>query len=368
MGSAVRTLLLFDGLGGLNKNVVPALRGQYASGENAAYYQVVFRTLDATCTYLDIAGDAVPDGSALRRWLEPFPGGPEDMPRNSVVAGLCAYVHQASQIQLVQHRVGGVVGSLGHSLGLLGAIVAGLRLRRMDEFLEVVATCLRLVVVVLARCHQLTAVADQPGDGVIARYQARFPRGAAPGPMAALSGLPRGELSAAVRQFNEDGNRSLSVSGTNSSHAHVLSGPTAELLDFYFAHESAFARSGATWSFLTSTSPFHSPHLAPVVPRVNEDRDFIGRLPDDLRVPVYATDGPRNLQGSADLVDEFIQQTLLRPIEWELATQHAVADAAVDCIVDCGPGAAARRFAKECLRGGERSVRFLTIQQFLARS
>jgi malonyl CoA-acyl carrier protein transacylase len=149
----------------------------------------------------------------------------------------------------------------------------------------------------------------------------------------------------------------------------VLSGPTAELLEFYFTHQAVFHGAGVTWAFLNSTIPFHSPHLAPVVRRFDAaDRRFVGQVPggDRLRFPVYATDGPRNMQESPDLMDEFLQQVLLRPIEWELVTRHAVADAAIDRILDCGPGAAARRFTRECLGAAARRLRFEPISESVA--
>ncbi|TDB82038.1 ACP S-malonyltransferase [Micromonospora sp. KC721] len=364
----MRTLLLFDGLGGTNDNLLRALRGLYSGPENAAFFQVVFDTIDEVVTHLDRSAVTEPsaDGFAVRQWLDPGTATPDGVLGNSVAAGLCVYVYQTCHLQPARYGGDDVVASLGHSIGLLAAIVAGLRLRRMDEFLDIVASGLRLVAVSLARAQQVSGVPDIDPD-LLGRYNARVRRGAGPGPMAALSGLPRDRLRDLVADFNAAG-PALSVGLANSPSAHVLSGPTADLLGFYLRHETTFDRPGVTWTFLTNTVPFHSPHLAPAAHQVDDDRPFIGWLPggDQLRLPVYATDRPRNLQESPDLVDEFLQQVLLRPIEWGLVTRHAVTDAAIGRIVDCGPGAAARRFTKECLSDGDRQVRFESVHQFFA--
>ncbi len=93
--------------------------------------------------------------------------------------------------------------------------------------------------------------------------------------MAALTGLRRDELDDLLAESDgTDG--PITVSLANAALAHVLSGPTVELLDFYFRHEARFAQAGVTWTFLNNTIPFHSPRLLPAVHRIAGDRDFIG--------------------------------------------------------------------------------------------
>jgi|GEM_PF-3069943 len=285
---------------------------------------------------------------------------------DSFAAGLCVYTYQACCLQPARQHDDRPVGALGHSIGLLAALIAGLRLRRMDDFIDTVAAFLRLLAVSLARGQQLGITAG-PEQSTVERYRAKVRRGADPGPMASISGPSRHEIADAVAGFNHSGG-SLSVSLANSPSSHVLSGPTIELLDFYFAHVTAFERAGATWMFLSNTIPFHSWHMAPAAHRIDLDRRFIGQLPDgaQLRMPVYATDAPRDLQHSTDLIDEFLQQVFLRPIEWGEVASHAIADASVDQIVDYGPGAAARRFTRECLGTAARRVRFTPFRPSVA--
>lgn len=359
----MRTMLLFDGLGGANDGLLPALRALYTIPANATYFHATFRVLDEVAAYLEPA-DRVrlcPDGTTLRQWLTSTSAPPGGLPRDSVTAGLCIHVYQACQLQPVRRHPDDAVAALGHSIGLLAAVLAGLGVRRTDEYLEVAAVCLRLAAITLVRGQQ-HAGGPTPDREAVDRYRTRVRRSAPPGPMAALTGLRREELDELLT--GADG--TITVSLANAARAHVLSGPTVELLDFHLRHEATFARTGATWTFLNNTIPFHSPLLLPAVRRIAGDRDFVGHLPggDRLRLPVYATDAPRDLRGAPDLVDEFCQQVLSRPVEWEHVTRHAVTDSAIDRIVDHGPGAGARRFTKECLRDHPRRVAFESAQQF----
>ncbi|KXK61591.1 hypothetical protein AWW66_12665 [Micromonospora rosaria] len=359
-------MLLFDGLGGATGNLLPALRGLRAGPENAAFFDTVFRALDEVADHLDPAerDRFGPAGLALRRWLDPGSPTPAGLPPNSVAEGICLHVHQACLLQPTRPADPGTVAALGHSVGLLAALLAGFRLRRPDEFLATAAACLRLVAVTLIRGQQ-AADGPPPTAEALAGYQSQ--RGAPPGPMAALTGLTDPELRALLTGHQGAGGP-LVVGLANAARAHVLSGPTAALLDFHRAHADGFARTGVTWVFLHNTIPFHSPALAPAARRVTRDRALIGELPggDRLRLPVYATDAPRDLREAPDLVTEFLDQVLVRPIGWEAVIRYAVTDSAADRILDHGPGAAARRYAKECLRDHSRRIRFESVPQFSA--
>ncbi|WFE29983.1 hypothetical protein O7623_12685 [Solwaraspora sp. WMMD791] len=360
----MRTLLLFDGLGSTHEGLVPELRRMYASPENATFFQSFLDTVDNVSDYLGTTASA--DRLSFRAVLEQRRPGQGEPPVDSVAAGLCVYAYQTCHLQPTARHADGAVAALGHSIGMLAAVIAGLRLRRMDDFIETVTAFLRLMAVSLARAQELVATAN-PEKSAVDRYRAMVHRGADPGPMAALSGLPRHELAEMVDEFTRNGG-SLSMSLANSPRSHVLSGPPTELLEFYLQHAATFERAGAIWTFLSNTIPFHSRHLASTVDRVGQDRRFIGKLPGggQLQLAVYATDVPRNLQSSSDFVDEFLQQVFLHPIDWEAVTGHAVADAAIDRIVDYGPGAAARRFTKECLGTAARSVQFAPIRPSVA--
>ncbi|GAB2959399.1 ACP S-malonyltransferase [Saccharothrix stipae] len=374
----MRSLLLFDGLGGTNDHLITSLRDLRSRPENAAFFHAVYRALDDAVDYL--GPDALPAGLPLEKWL----GGVEPPALDSVAAGVCVHAHQLCLLQR-QDAAADVVAALGHSIGLQAAVVAGVRARRLDEFLALTVTSVKLVVVSLVRAHGIApdrgaardATFGDPafgdpafgdpalGDPAFRDSAFRDPavggrrgRGGAPGPMASVTGMRREELHALLADF-----AAVSLGLANAPTAHVVSGPTADLLALRTAHADAFDRPGVSWAFLPNTIPFHSPALADVPALVRDDLAFVGPAPapDRLELPVYAGDGARDLRHADDLVDEYLRQVFVRPIDWEPAVRHAVTDASVDRVLDCGPGAGARRFTRECLRAGDRAVRVETF-------
>jgi malonyl CoA-acyl carrier protein transacylase len=308
----------------------------------------------------------LPTGLPLKQWLESTDDLSENLRSESIVTGILLHAYQTGLVQ--PNECTGdpsVVAALGHSIGLQAALIAGLRIRRLDEFLAVAAGSLKLVVLSLLRARHASAV-DQPDPS---RYLATAGKPRTPSPMASVTGLPRTELQGIVDEYNLDAaRRPVSIGLANTPTAQVLSGTSADLLDLYFA---AFdGNQAAQWAFLPNSIPFHSSLLTDAIQQVrDQDLAFIGPLPhpDDLVLPVYATDRPRNLQDSADLADEYLEQVFVRPIDWELTAGHAISDAKAELVVDCGPGAAARRFTRECLRAEARTLRFESVQQFSRR-
>jgi malonyl CoA-acyl carrier protein transacylase len=360
-------MLLFDGLGSHQAGLLAALRELSARPEHQAYFQAVFTAVNDTLEYVDadLATDFLPAGLPLKQWLESTGDLSETQWSESIVAGILVHAYQLCRLQPTECGAAPeVVAALGHSIGLQAALVAGLRIRRPDEFLAVAAGSLKLVLLSLLRARHSTAT--EPPDAT--RYLATAARPRTPSPMASVTGLSRADLQGIVDAYNLDAaGQPISISLANTPTAHVLSGTPADLLDLYFA---AFEGEAVQWSFLPNSIPFHSPRLRAAVEQVRaQDQDFIGPLPqpDDLVLPVYATDGPRNLQASTDLADEYLEQVFVRPIEWEIAAGHAIEDAKLELVVDCGPGAAARRFTRECLRAEARTLRFESVQQFSRR-
>ncbi|MEJ2853238.1 MULTISPECIES: hypothetical protein [unclassified Saccharothrix] len=339
----MRSLLLFDGLGGADDALVPALRALLRRPENASFRHAVCRAVDTAIEYL--GPDAPADGLPLEKWLD----GLDPPPLDSTAAGVCLHVHQLCGLQPVGRGDDGAVGALGHSLGLQAAIVAGLRAVRPDEFLRLAAASVRLVAISLVRAHQISA------DQISAHQVGPRADDVSTGPMAAVTGLTREEL---VRLVEGTG---VVVGLVNASTAHVLSGPADALAAL--RGDPAFEGSGVRWSFLPNTVPFHTPALAPVVERVRADLDAVvgpWPAPDRLALPVYAGDAPRDLRDADDLVDEYLRQVFTRPIDWPTAVVHAVDDSRATRVLDHGPGAGARRFARERL--GAR-VRFEPVRR-----
>ncbi|WP_431920669.1 hypothetical protein [Micromonospora wenchangensis] len=358
-----RTLALFDGIGGHQGNLLPTLAALHAQPENALFFDRMFRALDDLREHLGpVPEPAVPAGSRLRRWLTTPATAPPTGTDDSVVAGICVHLIQLCDLQPRRAALDTVTAAIGHSIGFQAAIVAGLRPKRPDAFLALAETSLRLVALSLARGQQATSGRPVPTE-LTERYAACGDPRQRPGPMALVDGPSRADLAALVDRYRRDTRRPVSVGLVNTPTTGVLSGHTEDLLHFHAHHEALFSGGAATWTFLTNTLPFHSPHLAAAADAVRRDRTFVGPLPaaGELRIPVYAADAPRTLPPDADLLDEFVDQVLVRPVDWAAASVHAVTDAGITTVLDCGPGPAARRFTRECLGG--RTLRFESIRR-----
>ncbi|MGC0416885.1 hypothetical protein [Embleya sp. AB8] len=362
----MRTLLLFDGLGSSCGDLITLLREQYARPENRAFFAVVCDAVESTLEHVgaDVQREFLPTGLPLRTWLR-APDPPTVSPVDSITAGVCTHALQLCHLQPA--RPSGrehAVAALGLSLGLQAAIVAGMGIRRPDAFLELCDRSLRLVVLALVRGHQLTA-ADTIDPEAQRRYTHRHPSTRPPTPMAAVTGVDRDALTDAVAGHNASGDRRVHGRGVEvalvaSPRTRILSGRTEDLLDFHLAHERFLTEAAAGWTFLRSTLPFHNTRLAPVLHRDADDLKFVGTTPtgERLRIPVHATDTPRNLQESTDLNGEFLNLMMVRPVDWPATVAHVMDACRPDRVVDFGPGPAARVFTRECLPAGGPRPRF----------
>jgi malonyl CoA-acyl carrier protein transacylase len=361
----MRTLLLFDGLGGSSADLVTRLREQYARPENRAFFTVVCGAVEAA---LDHVGEEayrspLPEGLALRDWLR-APSGPAATPTDSVTVGVCTHAYQLCQLQPAGPSSDDVVAALGLSLGLQAAIVAGMGVRRPDAYLDLCDRSMRLVVLALIRGHQVTE-ADTVDPGLAREYARRHPGAHHPTPMASVTGVGTDALADAVARHNTrvgpgGAGGVVEVGLIASPRTHMLSARADDLLDFHFAHERLLTGEGGGWAFLRNTLPFHSARMTPARHRDERDLAFVGPPPGghELRFPVYATDAPRNLQDSADLSAEFVDLMMVRPVDWPATVAHAMHACGPDRAVDFGPGPAARVFTRDCLRSGGPRLRF----------
>lgn len=351
------TLVVLDGLGGLESSALDRLQLLWARPENAAFFQMVCTELDAVERHLALHPDhplRPPDGQDLRRWMTGRRLG-DLATRGTIASGVLIHVYQACLLQ-PRPRADAQpppVGALGHSLGVLGSVLAATTSTKNDAYLELAAVTLRLLTITLVRCHE-AELPPAPGAELVARYRRAVRRGPAPGPMATISGMRRGELDDHLR----DAASSVVVALTNTPTSHVLSGAPVDLLAVFTRLQSTHRSTG--WSFLPSAVPFHCPLMSPTISVIQESRSFIGDLPAprNLAFPVYAADRPRDLRDSSDLIDEFLDLSLSRPVDWPATLAEALRRSSIDHVLDYGPGAGARRFTKECLHDSPAPVRF----------
>lgn len=349
----MRTLLLFDGLGSPNPGLLPALRDLYDTPHHRAFFDTVIAAVEQTLDYASDIGIAGPATIPLRDILDRR-GGQPALPSNSVAAGIGVHAYQLCHLQPTQYGADNDhVGALGHSLGMQAAIVAGLQTRRVDEFLAVAADSIRLVVLTLIRGQHHAA--DRAADPeALTRYRTRRRGSDDPGPMASVSGMAPELLRSCLASFHSTRPRTeeISIGLNNSPTTQVLTGRTADLLEFHEFLEPQLQPSGFKFTFLANTIPFHSQRSLAAVRAIELDADFLGRrlTGAELKIPVYSTDKPGNLQDAGDLIAEFLSQMMVSSIDWVGAVDYAVSRSGAERIVDFGPGPGARVFTRDCMR------------------
>ncbi|WP_037912813.1 ACP S-malonyltransferase [Actinacidiphila yeochonensis] len=346
----MRHLYLFSGLAGVHGPPLAELRALYARPENARYFTAA---ADAVTSVLDHVGpDAyrreLPGGIPLTAWLRGDPPEPGAL-ENSIVDGLFAHIYQLCLLQpaIGAPAVGGPdgdrpapVAAIGHSLGLIGAMVAGMRLTNRRQYVAFCHGIIAMTALALIRCHQLTPR-----------------RTGAATPMAAVMGIPAEELRDLVA------GSPVHLALANSGRSHVLAGDPADLADLRAGLGRRLAEPGAQWAYLRSTAPFHTPLLEPAVQAALEDRHFLTSplTGDRLAVPVYVADAPVNLQHRGDLLPDVMAYGVCRPLDWPRTVHAAVQDCRPDQVVDFGPGPSARVFTRESLRGTDSGLRYRSI-------
>ncbi|MEU6411876.1 hypothetical protein [Microbispora sp. NPDC046933] len=366
------TLYLFDGIGLDNERLLTKLRALCFRPQNSAYFDVLCRALEQTLDYVgpDVCRQVLPEGLPLRSWLR---GGTPAAPigrANSILGGIFGIAYQLCHLQPAAPAVLTVekpVGALGHSLGLHSAVVAGLHLRRTDEYFAQCAASLKLVALCLIRAHQVAG--EQSDQASTVRFTDWRDGQRPPSAMASVSGVSTSDLLLLMNcpeQEAPGGHASsgVSLSLINSNRFHVLSGRPAALMALYSRIEQQLRAAGGVWSFLPSTAPFHSSILEPAFIQVRQDRNFIGfeSRSDQLRFPVFGTNGRSNLQDSHDLLDEIARMSMVQLLDWPTAVDFAVSTASPTQVMDVGPGPGARAFTRHCLRGHPRHLRYRSAE------
>ncbi|MFJ6216692.1 hypothetical protein ACIQGZ_25685 [Streptomyces sp. NPDC092296] len=341
----MRQLYLFSGMAGMQGPPLAALRALYARPENARYFTTA---AEAVARVLDHVGaDAyrreLPGGIPLTAWLR---GDPPDAGalEHSIVDGLFAHIYH---LCLLQPAIGGAngdrpapVAAIGHSMGLIGATVAGLRMTNRRQYTAFCHDVIAMTALTLIRCHQLAP-----------------PQTDAARPMAAVLGVPAEEMRELVS------GSPVHLALANSERSHVLAGEPADLADLRARHARRLAEPGVRWAYLRSTAPFHTPLLAPAVRAALEDRHFM-TFPltgDQLAMPVYVADAPVNLQHRGDLLPDVLAHAVCRPLDWPSTLRAAIEDCRPDQVVDFGPGASALVFTRESLSGSHDGLRYRRV-------
>lgn len=373
----MRSLLLFSGFGAFNGDLLGLIRDLTHRPTHRPLMETAVEAVDHAVERFgdDATREVLPGGIPLRHWLTTDVRPDAAVLRHSVVEGVLTYLYHLCLLQpdprggptgppAAADRRRHAVAGLGHSLGLLSAVVAGLQIRDLRDYLRHAHGTVLLTALALLHCH---AVADsrRPDPDLFRRFAELQDPPQHPSPMAAVTGLGIPRLRDLVDGYNALGpRRPVGIGLVNGPASAVLSGHVDALLEFWLRHGPAAAAEGAHWTFLRTTLPFHSELLAPAMPRTVNDRDRAGidLRSESLAVPVYAIDSPRNLQHSPDLFSDCLAQVMCRPMDWPSAVETALRESCPDEIVDHGPGDAVRRFTRDCLSSDRRRLHYTVLR------
>ena len=162
---------------------------------------------------------------------------------------------------------------------------------------------------------------------LVARRGELMAEAAPQGGMAAVLGLDRPAVAAAIAPFGED----VVVANDNAPGQVVISG-IPEGLD---RAADALREAGAKRVIpLRVSGPFHSPRMEPVAAELR--RAFDTAAWSDARIPVVSNVTAEPMS-DATRIREALAQQVRSPVEWVRSVERMVADG-VDTFVECGPG------------------------------
>ncbi|QCB95011.1 ACP S-malonyltransferase [Cellulomonas shaoxiangyii] len=381
--AASPSVLLFSGFGASGPGHVRQLQELY---RRPSYRPLLEAASDAVDRAVHRFGEPgvqhlLPGGIPLRAWLRAATPPPAAALRLSAVEGVLTHLSHLCLLQpdegaaAAAHRAAPTVGpatgpvvGLGHSLGLISAVVAGLRREGGQQFLRDAHESMTMTVLTLLRCQE--AAGDQRPDPALARRYGELGGGRdRPGPMAAVSGVDVATVRDLVAEHHAGGGQPVEVGLVNGPRDAVLCGSPTGLLELWSRQQGTLAGAGASWAFLNSSVPFHNSRLAPVLDHLAADREWAKASisGERLAAPVYATDEPRNLQQVTDLYTDCLSQVICRPLDWTATLRSVMAEHRPSRVYDFGPGVAVRMFTRKYLEQRGHALEYVSVRSPPAR-
>lgn len=359
------SLLLFGGLGTGDGPPLPQLRKLAGRPENGRFFAVACDAVRQATEHVgeDVLRRHLPAGLPLREWLAGSVSPSPAAMTHSVVAGVCTHLYQMCLLQphlpylrAAYEAAGEPACAVGHSLGLHSAVIAALRIRNRHRFLQVAAESVAILTAALLHCQE------------VGRRHRPEPAGgngsAGATPMACVLGLDVETLRAEVAAYNRRcPPGTVEIGLVNGPRSLVVTGPAGVLADFFRSRAEWIERPGVRWFYLPSTVPFHHSSLSAVLPDIVRERDAIGYgiTAGQLRIPVYVSGTPGNLQESPDILRDCSAKSICQPVDWYSVLSTAVPAATSGRIIDFGPGLTAQVFTRECARHAGFRLRYVPV-------
>ncbi len=230
--------------------------------------------------------------------------GPEDELTLTHNAQPAILAHSAAVLSVIGPRLGAVEAAAGHSLGEYSAYVAAGSLRATDA----------------------AALVRRRGELMFEAGNAR------PGTMAAVLGLPGGEVEAFCAQASRDGSVAVAAN-LNAPDQTVISGDPDAV-----GRAGEMCKGGGAKRVLPLkvSGAFHSPLMAPAVAGLREALDGVSWSDPAFPVIANATAGPVYSAGDAR---QLLAEQLTAPVRWVASMRRAAELApAGTTFVEVGPG------------------------------
>ncbi|WGG52467.1 ACP S-malonyltransferase [Rugamonas sp. DEMB1] len=333
-------------------DVVALMRELYhADGDLRLFFSTVFSSVREAEINIKPSPEILPRGFPLERWVRDSEEMDAGDARRSTINLVCVFIYHLCLIQQLHNKsvdmpawASSSSGAVGHSVGLLSAIVYGLGLDKA-AFERNINSLIRFSFCVSYRSEEAyqSYLLAQEVDS--ARLYS---------PMAMVQRIERSRVDHEIEQFSSQHERArrIEIGLCNADDIIVLAGRGDVLEQFRVFLERKKLIKETDWSYLAATAPFHSKILGPVWPRLRGDSEFTqfrfsGR---DLVCPVYRTDTGANMQSENLLGESFVEQTCINMLDWPRTLNIIALETGHGLLFDFGPGPLIRLFTQMHLR------------------
>ena len=333
------------------------LQKYYSDAKFKTFFHAIFEALDSEKDKIK-KSVGLPQSIDLKSWLEDKNTIPSE--KYLSYATISLPLVQATQLAHLEHlHLSGLAreqllewsqGGTGHSQGLAGAILIALG-KSDKEYYEAVQLFIKYQLY-LGVCAQIVFPFLEPNEAITKESAELGNQDISP--MVAVLGSNHNTIEKLVAEVNTelDQDKQIYVSLYNSPTNRILSSHRTSLLAFQKKYKEKIEAKEFKYVYLSTTCPFHSPHMKAIVELMSHEIKQIGfsYTAKDLKLPVYSFYDEINYQDlSEDLGIRMCQDLMVNTLYWDKALKKAKEDNKVTHILDFGPGKTSQRLSTDVL-------------------
>jgi malonyl CoA-acyl carrier protein transacylase len=213
---------------------------------------------------------------------------------------------------------------IGHSVGLLAAVMASLNYESEEEFFIWLKKSLSFMISIVTRTQLEYLKLESKESNEIS-------------PMLSIAKINYFNLNKMVNDYNINCKTPLSISINNGCNCFVISGLKSDLNNFVNMFDNIIKQNGLI-SYLKCSVPFHSFILENSKKDIIKDNECIkfNVNKDLLSFPVLSSANGSNLQMENNLYEELIKELAYVPVDWSKVILNTV-QYNIATIIDMGP-------------------------------